>query len=692
VPTLGQLEGMKTVKGEEFSVGANSSANLPWKIGDQLRARFEGVETLRDELEVEKLNLENAEQAEATLLDFLNANKFTFTRLILQGIEPEQVMTALEDVHLGDINLSEIAGTTPLGFCANHVVLPMKACKIGHVNYDKIGVDTSKLELILAEFDELDRKKPDVVVAYLIALHDFLKQFIRGADGSSNGSVRETKLLEHVKELMYLLEKIVPLATGGTSQRKNQIASRGIFALANFDTRISNAIHQILTLIKTPVMTNTKDVDLLCGYYDSVKASLVGRMGELLSSDEISLPSPAVFMEPVLSNAKGAELYDMRRNSHYTLLESPSIDSADPNLLRNQTVDLTPTVPASTLSVLPPPELALPGSLAAVMGEAGKLNLGTLIQSNATSLTGMLSSLSTMATELAKASANLTGEAQKQALASAADVAKQVGDIVSKSLQSPSGETPAPPPTPSPQTQQEKAEVKREAERIDKGSGTSQQKKERKKTIGAATTSDEKHSGNLNVRINFLSAYGVPIVFSVLDGLPKIFRLFNERDTRLVVDDIPVSVALNSQRMEKNVDPIYNFALPEWNASNAALSIQIDYGEGSFKQTIDPVDFPVSAGTMIVTAQIATRDQKVTRQRSVSRTQTLTEIVQEKLGVSASVAKKIAAIADFGFDLSVESSGSISDEDSISSSNTTTVEETLKVPTGALNIVVQFRN
>ena len=104
----------------------------------------------------------------------------------------------------------------------------------------------------------------------------------------------------------------------------------------------------------------------------------------------------------------------------------------------------------------------------------------------------MLSNLSTMATELAKASASLTGDAQKQALASATDVAKQVGDIVSKSLQIPSGETlaPPPPPAPSPQTQQEKAEVKREAERIDQGDGTPQQKKEQKKTIGAATTPD----------------------------------------------------------------------------------------------------------------------------------------------------------------------------------------------------------
>ncbi len=509
LPTLGQLEGSQTVA-NKFTVGANSQKDFTWTIGDQLRGKFEGVESLRAQLEAEKIEIENAEQVEAMLLDFLNANKFTFTRLILQSIEPEQVMSALEDVRIGDIELSEVAGTTPIGFCANHVVLPMKACKIGKAKYDKIGIDTSELEMILAEFEDLDRKKPSDVVAYLVALHDFLKQFLQSVAGSGNGSVRETKLLELVKDLRELLEQVLRLAIGSPSGGKTGIPAKASNALVFFDIRISGAIRKILAILQTPVTSNGKDAGLLCGHYDSVKASLAKRMGELLSSNEISLPSPAVFMEPVLSNAKGAELYDMRRNSHYALLESPSIAAADPNVVRSQPVTLTPTVPGSTLPLLPPPELPLPGNLAAALGEAGKLNLSGLISSNAASLTAMLSSLSNMAAELAKASAQLTGQAQQQALASATDVAKQVGDIVSKSLQIPSGETPAPPPppAPSPQTQQEKAEVKREAERIDKGSATPQQKKEQKKTIGAATTPDDKRDYHFS--FTFLDPDGIP--------------------------------------------------------------------------------------------------------------------------------------------------------------------------------------
>jgi len=507
IPTIGSIEGNQSLQ-EDFAVGANSQKDFPWTIGDQLRAKFEGVESLRDELEAQKLEIENAEQAEAMLLDFLNANKFTFTRLILQAIEPEQIMTVLEEVKIGDIELSEVAGTTPIGFCANHVVLPMKACKIGKAKYDKIGVDTSKLEMILEQFRDIDFRKIPEVIAYFTSLHDFLKQFIQSASSAGNGSVRELQLLDLVRSLFDLLEQVLRLTTGSPSGRRKQPSQQALTALLLFQTRIAGTILAILRLLGTPISSNGRDTTLLCGYYDSVKASLAKRLGELISSDEISLPSPAVFMEPVLSNAKGAELYDMRRNSHYQLLESPSIGDADPNVLRSQPVTLTPTVPGSTLPLLSPPELPLPGNLAAALGEAGKLNLGALIQSNAASLTGMLSNLASMATELAKASATLTGDAQKAALASATDVAKQIGGIVSKSLQTGETVAPPPPPTPSPQTQQEKAEVKREAERIDKGDGTKEQKKEQKKTIGAATTPDDKR--NYQFSFSFLDLDGIP--------------------------------------------------------------------------------------------------------------------------------------------------------------------------------------
>lgn len=382
--------------------------------------------------------------------------------------------------------------------------------------------------MFLNAYDHIDRNDPGQVERYLTALLAVLERHISAITSSGNSSVRESKLLADLRRLVRTLKQLLDASAEGRddpgaeddddgSRRRTTVvaatrpgpstASSGATILTT-DSRVSGSIRALLAFRHLPVSSNQDDTTLLRDYYQSVRDSLAPRMGEFLRTDEVSLPSPAVFMEPILSHAKGAELYDMRRNSHYALLESPSIAAGDPNVLRGREVDLTPTQPAATLSIQAPPDLALPGSLAAALGEAGKLNLDALVNSNASSLSGMLANLSALATELAKASAQLTGDAQQQALASATDVAKQVGDVVNKSLAAPTGTAAAPAATPSPQTQQQKAEVAREAERIDRGSGSDTQKKELKKTIGAATAPDDQR--NYRFGVTFLDALGIP--------------------------------------------------------------------------------------------------------------------------------------------------------------------------------------
>lgn len=518
VPNIRTLEDRQIIA-EDFTVGANSSRDFGWNIGDRLRSLFEGIESARDALQQEQLAIDNADQAERSLLDFLSANRYTFTRLILQNIEPEQVMNALEDVQIGDVDLTDIAGTTPIGFCANHVVLPMKACTIKGASRLGIGLDTLGLEAVLEAFERLDGRKPSDIAAYLTALSDFLKGFVQSAAGSGNGSLQEDRLLDAVNDLRRLLAqalKLIAASSGGrlsgvaaaTGRQPPTVAAK----VAALMGRLGDSIRKILSLLRSAVKVNAQAVDLLCGYHNSVKASLKDVMGTLMQSDEVSLPSPALFMEPMLSHSKGAELYDMRRNSHYALLESPGIAASDPNVLRAQPTSLTPNVPAASLSLLAPPELPLPGGLEAALSQAGKLDLSTLLQSNAGSVGTLVTTMANLSTEFAKVSASLTGDAQTQALAAASDMAKRVGDIVGRSVQAPSPSSqpsaPPQPPTPSPRTQQEKREVYREAERIDRGSGTQRQKDERKRTIGAATTADDKRDYRFSFA--FVDENGVP--------------------------------------------------------------------------------------------------------------------------------------------------------------------------------------
>lgn len=229
--------------------------------------------------------------AEATLLGFLNANPYTFTRRILQGLEPGALEGALEGVHIGDIALVDVAVTTPVGFCAGHVLLPMKACKAATARYGKVGVDTLRLEMMLAQFERATHDKPVEAGVARAALHDYLKQFLQIGAGSGNGSVREVRLLGHVRALSDMLEQLSRLAAAGGA---------GLF-----DARLMAATGRLLDFLHAPVRSSGKDAALLCGHFEALKAKLGRRMGQCLGSDEVSLPSGGVYAGAAES-ARGA--------------------------------------------------------------------------------------------------------------------------------------------------------------------------------------------------------------------------------------------------------------------------------------------------------------------------------------------------------------------------------------------------
>jgi len=505
LPQIGSLEGDQ-VLADQINVRANRSKVVPWDIAQQLQGQFEGIDAQAEELADEQDAAETTQAKLSNLLSFLNANKFGFTRLIFQNTEREQVISELENVEVGGVELSSFASTTPLGYCGNHVVLALKNRPLRGVNHDPIGLDTSKLKMALRQVGDIDETDIRLLVDYAGHLRTVLEQFLQEAATGGNGSEREHNLLARVQALKVRLEQFGGLAASAG----NPPSSASLKMLAQFGAGIRSDIDTILAFIDAPTRTNKDDFRRLLDYYGSVKDSLADRMGRIISSDEISLPSPAVFMEPILSHAKGAELYDMRRNSHYEILPAPGIGTADPNVIRTQDVALTPNAPAASLTIQNAPEFPLPSSINAALGEAGKLDLSTLINSNAGTLTSTLSSLSTLAAELAKASAQLTGDAQKQALGAASEVAKQIGDIVQKSLQAPAS-APAAPPAPKPgppQTQQEKSEVAREVRRINAGPGTPEQKKEQKESVGAPVAPDGERDYQMSIL--FLDENAIP--------------------------------------------------------------------------------------------------------------------------------------------------------------------------------------
>jgi len=498
LPNIGALEDKRTVCSRTFKIGAHSNKDIAWDIADRLRAQYDGVNEVRAELEEELGAVELTAAKIENLLSFLNANKFGFTRFILQNTEREQMISVLEGVDIGGIDLTAIASSTPLGFCGNHVVLPLKNRPIPGANHDPMKVDTTKLELYLRQFYDRNPKQLKDLRDYFTTIRSFLGEFVKATKSEDNDTVRGKQLLHHVKNLLTALDNFfgcMDSSAPGGSKLSEAITAD---TMNVFETRIDAEIRKLIAFLNTPIQTNSIDVARLYNYYGSVKKSLERKIGQLISSAEISLPSPAIFMEPVLSHAKGAELYDMQRNSHYEILSAPGIGTADPNVSRAQDIQLTPNVPASSLTIQNAPEYPVPASAIAALSEAGKLNLSTLISTNAGTLTSTLSNLATVASELAKSSAQLTGDAQKQALTTAGDVAKQVSDIINTSLKTPMPSSPNSTPAP-PKTQQDKAEVNRELDRINKGAGTESAKREKKQTIGAPVAQDDTRTYQMSI-------------------------------------------------------------------------------------------------------------------------------------------------------------------------------------------------
>jgi hypothetical protein len=421
----------------------------------------------------------------------------------------------------------------------------------------------------------------------------------------------------------------------------------------------------------------------------------------LVQTDHVYVASGGLFAEAILGRANSAEYLDMERffNWQDSPIPNPAPDISPVGMeSRFQQSNASVNIPQGSLQVINPVTMPDSTGLQNVLSAVQNPNIFRDM-SKASELTTIVSNLAALAGQMGDAASKMTGQAAQQALQSATDVGKAAANMA-QSLMS-QADTPSI-GTPSSITNQGAALNKASQQAPSdsggvtgptSGTGTATPPST---AIAETSTSDDivrkaaglapraatsRRSRTVNVRLAFESAYGVPITYDVLSDLVKSFRLFNEKDIR----DIDVG----SQNELAN--PNYIIPLEKWGETNGELAIELDYGIGSFKKNVS-IDIPASATVMVVTAKISSRDQTITRARTASRTQILTDMVQQKLGVSATAAKKIVDIADFGFGVNFESTDSITDSDSTTGSVSTTVTETIKVPTGAFDIDVKFKN
>ena len=405
-------------------------------------------------------------------------------------------------------------------------------------------------------------------------------------------------------------------------------------------------------------------------------------------TDHVYVPTGGLFAEAILGRANGAEYLDLERWFNWQdspIPHQPPAIAAVSTDSRFQAGDVSVTVPEGDLQVINPVSFPDPTGLPAVLGAVQN---GALFRdmSKSGELAGMIGSLSALAGQMGQAAATLTGNAAQQAMAAAAQAAQAAASLAQGLGEDAFAQSGAAFKS---MTEQGAALVKaRELEASQPpagGSAPSGQGSTSSEIVRGAAGLPPRASGRasrtINVRLRFISGLGSPIPYDVLSGLGKTFRLFHENDIR--------DIAVGSSAELNN--PIYVFPLVQWSETNGELSIELDYGAGSFKAS-QTVDFPPGRTIMIVNAAIATRDQQVTRNRTTSRTQALSQTIQEKFGVTAQVAAKLTEAVTATLGGSFEDTGSSTDSDSTTGSTSTTVVETLPVPTGALKLEVQFRS
>jgi hypothetical protein len=405
-------------------------------------------------------------------------------------------------------------------------------------------------------------------------------------------------------------------------------------------------------------------------------------------TDHVYVPTGGLFAEAILGRANGAEYLDLERWFNWQdspIPHQPPAIAAVSTDSRFQAGDVSVSVPEGNLQVINPVSLPDPTGLPAVLGAVQN---GAIFRdmSKSSELAGMIGSLSALAGQMGQAAATLTGNAAQQAIAAAAQAAQAAASLaqgLGEDAFAQSGQAFKS------MTEQGAALAKaRELEAAPPpagGQGGSGQGSTSGEIVRGAAGLPPRTSGRasrtINVRLRFISGLGSPIPYDVLADMGKTFRLFHENDIR--------DIAVGSSAELNN--PLYIFPLAQWSETNGELSIELDYGAGSFKAS-QTVDFPPGRTIMIVNAAIATRDQQVTRNRTTSRTQALSETIQQKFGVTAQVAAKLTAAVTATIGGSFEDTGSSTDSDSTTGSTSTTVVETLPVPTGALKVEVQFRS
>ena len=361
-------------------------------------------------------------EARESVYEHIGWKKYFYTRAVLSQLEPEQLTDLLDALLVNGTPLHTLAHTVPIGMAGNHLLLRLK-------NPDGA---TAQRYVPLGGRGGGAGKMPDSIKAVLA----YLRDWARGASEQLNGDDQRRHYLAMYEPQVSLLrnvleqEQLTEHDKSRLEQALDTLQPHYRTAFGSSDLRNALPDFQAIVLRTLPMSEEvSEEMNLLLGYASDIRKWSDEQQQRKPLTDELFLPTSGVFAEAVLGRSNSAEKLDITR--FYNWQDSPipnaapTVAQSDPNLDRSQQQNVAPTVPQSTINLVGAPSFPDPTGLTAILQAIQNGNMFRDM-SKADQLTSILGNLSTLAAEIGKASATMTGDAGEAALKSATEMGKEV--------------------------------------------------------------------------------------------------------------------------------------------------------------------------------------------------------------------------------------------------------------------------
>lgn len=378
-------------------------------------AELEAIEAYDDQLQAQS-------EARESVYEHIRWKKYFYTRAVLSQLEPEQLTDLLDALLINGTPLHTLAHTVPIGMAGNHLLLRLK-------NPDGA---TAKQYMPLGGRSAGVGKLPDSIQAVLA----YFRDWARGASERLNSEDQRRHYLALYEPQVRLLRNVLKQESltdhdkSRLEQALDALEPQYRSAFGSSDLRKTLPNFQAIVLRTLPISEEvSEEMNLMIGYSNDIRAWSDEQRQRKPLTDELFLPTSGVFAEAVLGRSNSAEKLDITR--FYNWQDSPIPNSApavaksDPNQERSQQQNVTPTVPQSTINLVGAPSFPDPTGLTAILQAVQNGNMFRDM-SKAEQLTSILGNLSTLAAEIGKASATMTGDAGAAALKSATEMGKEV--------------------------------------------------------------------------------------------------------------------------------------------------------------------------------------------------------------------------------------------------------------------------